>query len=323
MTLPGMTKTSRSASLFQKTFRVALRPSAPHIKRPLGAQDSAAGLVQRHAQAIAFPRQRSDIDAEILEIRHGVLHDRVREAPADRHLCREQGAAKRVSVFCRHQRRQREIAESLAGREQHLPVAIGDQGPGIDSRRACEVVSVEAQAAIGLVGQEEDPSVDPLRRTFEKLGKLLQHRAAIDPAGRIMRGVDDDHSGLRSYRGVDGGEVEVEGGFGQADLHRHGVGHEQRRLVTEPSRLREDRLIARVKNQPERHRDRGEGAGRQRDVRRLEGKPELTADGLGQIGLRFRLAGLVGEPVLVLRRCARPDRLAPGHQGEIHADCRR
>ena len=95
-----------------------------------------------------------------------------------------------------------------------------------------------------------------------------------------MRRVDDDQPRPRSDRRVDRGEIEIEGRRLQRDLARHRVGGEQHRLVAEPGRLGEDRLVAGVEHQPERHHDGGEGAGGQRDVGRLEGKTELAAQPL-------------------------------------------
>ena len=69
----------------------------------------------------------------------GVTHDGIREAPAERHLGGEQTLLKRLPLGFGHQGRQGQIAQPLTRCEQHLAVAIGDQGPGIDRSRADEL----------------------------------------------------------------------------------------------------------------------------------------------------------------------------------------
>src|SRR3546814_12078714 len=76
------------------------------------------------------------IDAERLEVRHGVLHEGAGKGPAEGALRAEEGLAQRAAVGRRHQRRQREIAEPLTRRQQDLAVAVVDQGPGVDGGRA-------------------------------------------------------------------------------------------------------------------------------------------------------------------------------------------
>ena len=116
-----------------------------------------------------------------------------------------------------------------------------------------------------------------------------------------MRRVDDDEPGLRRDRGVDRGKVEVEARRCKLHLPRHGVGGEQCRLVAEPGRLGDDRLVAGVEQQAEGDGDRGEGAGGQGKILGIEGEAQLAADALGEEGAGLLLAGLVGEPVLVVR----------------------
>ena len=142
----------------------------------------------------------------------------------------------------------------------------------------------------------------PIRRrgAFQQLRQRRQLLPPVDPAGRVVRRVDDHEARSRTDRGVDGLEVEVEARRSQRHLPRHGVGGEQHRLVAEPGWLGEDDLVAGVEQQPEGDRDGPEGAGREGDVGRLERKAQLPADRLGQEGLRRLLAGLVGEPVLVV-----------------------
>ena len=132
------------------------------------------------------------------------------KAPAQRHLRREHRVAQRLPVGGGHQRRDRQIAQALTRREQHLAVAVRDERPRVEGRRADEAAPVEAQAPIGLVRQQEDAVADPLRGAFEQVGERGQDLAPVDPAGRIVRRVDDDQPRPRSDRRVDRVEVEIE-----------------------------------------------------------------------------------------------------------------
>jgi hypothetical protein len=123
----------------------------------------------------------------------------------------------------------------------------------------------------------------------------------VNPAGRVMRRIDDDESCLGPDRGLDRLEIEVEGRRLQADLARHDIGREQHRLVTEPSGFGDHRLVAGVEHQAKRHHDRREGARRQRNVCRFEGEPELAPQAFGDKGLRLLLTRFVCEPILVAR----------------------
>jgi hypothetical protein len=175
MRAPGKTKTPRSASASHSSFGLCpvLWPFAPQIERALGPQHIIAGGRQRGGEPIAAAGKRLLIDRKRFEIRHRVLHHGAREAPAERHLGGEHGVAERGPLGGRHQRANREITQPLARREQNLAVAVGDQGPGVETRRAGESVPVETQAPVRLVGEEKDAPADPPRGALKQLGEPI------------------------------------------------------------------------------------------------------------------------------------------------------
>ena len=126
--------------------------------------------------------------------------------------------------------------------------------------------------------------------------------AVVDSPGGIVRAVDDHHPGLRPDARLDRRQIQVERRLLERNGHRNAIGCQQRRPVAEPGRLAVQSLVAGIEHQTKGDRDGREGAGRQREVRRLEGKAKLLACGVGEEFLRGLLARLVGEPVLVMRR---------------------
>ena len=152
---------------------------------------------------------------------------------------------------------------------------------------------------------------------------VLQRLAGIDASGRIVRRIDDDEARPRADRRVNRAEIEVECRRLEGDLARHGGGGKQQRFIAEPRRLGEDRFVAGIKDLVERHHDGGEGTGRQRDIRWLEGQAQFAADMLRQECLRLLFTRLVGEPVLVVRPCALADRRRQGPATAAREDCRR
>ena len=65
------------------------------------------------------------------------------------------------------------------------------------------------------------------------------------------------------------------------------------------------------------HHDGGKGAGRQRDVRRVECQAQFAPDMLGEECLRLLFTRLVGEPVLIVRQRAFADRRHEARQGQL------
>src|SRR5688572_1152660 len=132
-------------------FRIALGPLAPKVKRALRRQGLYTVLPQDAHQAITLPRQRGSIDRDVLESRYGVLHHGTRKTPAKSHLRGKHRVLELLTFRSRHQRRDSQIAQSLPGRNQHLGVTVGNEGPWVNRRRAVETSVVEPKPAVGLI----------------------------------------------------------------------------------------------------------------------------------------------------------------------------
>ena len=152
-----------------ESIRVCAGAFAEQIKGSFRSHDPVSRIRERIRQPCPPLSEGWHIDAEPLQIGDGVLHDGIREAPAERHLGGEQTLLKRLPLGFGHQGRQGQIAQPLTRCEQHLAVAIGDQGPGIDRSRADELPPVKADAAVGLIREEEDAPPDALRGAVQKV----------------------------------------------------------------------------------------------------------------------------------------------------------
>src|SRR3546814_18038949 len=100
---------------------------------------------QLAVHAVAPPGERRVIDAERLEVRHGVLHEGAGKGPDEGALRAEEGLAQRAAVGRRHQRRQREIAEPLTRRQQALAVAA-ENGRATCRDSACKYGEIAVAA---------------------------------------------------------------------------------------------------------------------------------------------------------------------------------
>ena len=131
------------------------------------------------------------------------------------------------------------------------------------------------------------------------------------PVGLFGAVHDHDARARRDGR-CDGVEVEIEGLAVDRHLDGHQAGLEHERLVEEPRREAVDHLVARIADDLQRGRDRGEPAGREVHVVRLEREVEVAAQGFGRGLDRLRVADVVGEPQLVLRDQRLPQDLDVG-----------
>ena len=163
------------------------------------------------------------------------------------------------------------------------------------------------------------------RGAIEQIGQRFERSSAVDPSGRIVGCVDDHQPRPGSNCSFDCNEIEIKRGRLQIDLSRHGIRGQQHRLIAEPRRFRVDHLVASIEHEPKGDHYGCERAGCQRYVSWLKGKIQLVAQPLSDIGLRFLLARLIGEPILVVRDCAlsnRGDDTFKGHfmriaEGEV------
>jgi hypothetical protein len=71
--------------------------------------------------------------------------------------------------------------------EQDLCIAERHSGPWINLRRADEVAIIEANAAVKLVGEQEDVPPDPLGSAVDNFGKSNERFATVNASSRIIR----------------------------------------------------------------------------------------------------------------------------------------
>src|ERR1700741_466545 len=95
-----------------------------------------------------------------------------------------------------HARRDSQITEALTRREKNFCVAIGQNRPWVGLRRAHKIAAIEADAAVRLVGKQEDAPPDPYGSVLKQLSESKKHVTAVNAPCRIMRGVDDDEARL-------------------------------------------------------------------------------------------------------------------------------
>ena len=133
----------------------------------------------------------------------------------------------------------------------------------------------------------------------QHLAKGSQLLVPVDPAGRVVRTVDDDRPGAWRDGRRDGVSVEREVGRAQANPDRSRPGGDDHQFIEEPWRRKEDDLIAFFAQRTDRHAEGTEGAGRHRHVGRLVVDAGSVAQRFGDDLAWLRLAELVGEPILV------------------------
>lgn len=118
-------------------------------------------------------------------------------------------------------------------------------------------VAVQHDPREGLVGQQPDHLAVPGRLTLQQTGKSVEPRARIDPSCRVVRRVDDHDARAWRDRGLDRGQVEVEGSRHEVHRHRDTGRPADQRPIVEPAEARIDHLLAGFP-----HRRHGAGQGR-------------------------------------------------------------
>ena len=131
--------------------------------------------------------------------------------------------------------------------------------------------------------------------------RAARDSALKDPAGRVVRAVDQDHPGARRDRSRDAVDVEVERRRIEPNPDGLAARDEDQQLVEEPRRGEEHDFVTRANERAEGHGDRREAAVRHRHVGGVPIEPGSRAERLCDRSLRRRLRELVREPVLVLR----------------------
>ena len=230
--------------------------TTPQVERSFRASERVPRVTEGAEEPVSLAGQLRHVDRHALQRRDAVLHERVREAPADGELDRQECAAQLLPLGARKEGRQREVAEALTGGEQNLAVAVVDHRPRIRPHRAREADPVEADPPVRLVGQQPDPA--PVGA-----GCLLQHACELvpcllreHPAGGVRGRVDDHDACARRDRTRD--RIDVEREVRRVQCRRDGnqVGRVQHRVVAEPPGCRDDDFVAGVGDQGERERDR-------------------------------------------------------------------
>ncbi len=156
-----------------------------------------------------------------------------------------------------------------------------------------------------------------LRRRPQHVAQRAQLGLPVDPAGGVVRRVDDDRARPRRDRRGDGVDVEVERGLGEVDADGRCAGRGDHQLVEEPRWREVDHLVADVAQGPDRDAQRAERARRHRDVLGPIRDPGPPAERLGHHRARLLLAHLVREPVLVLRHGVALERVDQPRQRQL------
>ena len=167
---------------------------------------------------VALALEVIDVDRELFEIAQRVLEQRVGEGVAGEQLRHEQRRAQLLAFG--HRRRERDIPEALAGRQQRFAVGVDQERVRVERCRAVIGAPIEDDPAVGLIREQVDRMADVCAGVREQAGQLLQGRVWVDLAGRVVRRVDDDRAGARADCRGDRGQVEIEGQ--RIDLTRTG-----------------------------------------------------------------------------------------------------
>ena len=128
-----------------------------------------------------------------------MLEQRVREQESAGELGQEDVRAELLAV--RHGRREREVADPHAGRQECLSIGVGDDRVRVDLRRAVERPPVEEDSLVGLVRDKEDLLPDARPRLAQRLGEGPEVTQRVDPAARVVGRVEKH----RPRPGRDGG----------------------------------------------------------------------------------------------------------------------
>ena len=160
------------------------------------------------------------------------------------------------------------------------------------------LAAVVQDPVVRLVGDQ----VDRVVCAVENIRQALQLVRREDAAARVVRRVDDDRP--RSCGDVPFDRVDRQlklRGF-EVDANRLRAVGDDHRDVEEPRRRQVDHLVARVKDRAQRRGQAAECARCHRDISGIEVDPGQLAQRLHRDLDRLRVAELVGEPILVLRR---------------------
>src|SRR5215510_4341933 len=93
--------------------------------------------------------------------------------PADRQLRWKGRFLKCPPVLSRHERRDCHVPKPLPRGEEHLAVAVRNEGPGVEGRWTVEFSGIEAKPPVGLVGEQINAVTDPPRRAIEHASEFL------------------------------------------------------------------------------------------------------------------------------------------------------
>ena len=216
-------------------LRAAARRADQQIKRPLRSDAFIAEGRQRVVQRAAVAVIGLDIRAERGAARDHMLQQRGRADVALRARRAGDRREQRLGVF--RLLRDVDITKTLARQGERFGIGVAYDAVAVQKRQEADLRPVVDQLAIGLVGDEIDRMAVFAALLLQQRGERRKALAAVNDAGWVVRGVDDDRLGmlrqiLRRRLGVD---LKI-GGVGRDDhvLHprargKHGILGEKRR----------------------------------------------------------------------------------------------
>src|SRR5918995_6155895 len=152
------------------------------VERSLGRVEVVSERAERVDESIATPLERLDVHGEVVQVAERPLQDRAGDAlPSERQLREPERLAHVPSIG--HRRRERDVPDAFARREQLLPVRVDEERVGIELRRAAEYAVVEHDPRVRLVGDEVERSAVPFGRSRQDARETLEGLGWIDLSG--------------------------------------------------------------------------------------------------------------------------------------------
>src|SRR5438552_13748790 len=159
-----------------------------HVEGALRLHAPVADARQPLVHQVALLAIRRDVDHLVADLRHHPLPQRRRVHEAE-HAARERAGLEQRGRL-RHARRERQIADALAGNGQRLGPGGGDDRAGDQRRHLGHDHVVEHERAVRLVADQHDRP----RRARQQRLDLDEGRGGIDHAARIVRRVHEDRA---------------------------------------------------------------------------------------------------------------------------------
>ena len=258
-----------------------------------------AGSAQGLEQPVAAELQLVHVHGDVQQIGQRVLHHGIRRHVGGREARGHRSLTQRLTVG--HRQRHRQVAQTLGRRERALAEGMHDERALVVVCRRPHHVPVEQDLAVRLVGQEVDGSCGTVRVPLQERGEQRERVVGIDPPGRIVRRIDQDHAGAGRQRRCDRVQIEVPRRLVRPHADRRRARAQDQRFVEEPRWTDEDDLISGIEHGRHRERHRAVRSAREEDVLGFESDAQLIAElRCGRLrGTRIRHP--VREPPTILR----------------------